>query len=108
MNIKDELFSLRHGEVLQVFSEQPTTGLWIAAMLRSVTMPEGDRQPVRQHDGAPVEQVAVVACHKVDGKWQWLQLSPATKEAIGDYLIDNGFERDQWNYATIAAEPKPA
>lgn len=101
MILENEVFALRPGEVIQGFYERPTSGEWICVMLRSVEMPAGEKHPVRLSDGAPVEACAVLACHLVDGKWQWLQLSAVSKEAIGDHFFDNNAPKDQWLYLVI-------
>jgi hypothetical protein len=37
------------------------------------------------------------------GLWQWMFLSPATKEVIGDYLFDEceNLELDRWYYVVV-------
>lgn len=101
LDLTNEVFALRHGEHLQGFLEEPETGDWIAVMLRSVEMPSGPRQEKRKSDGAPVEMCAILACHKVDGAWQWLQLSAVSKEVIGDHFFDSNAPKDVWLYLQI-------
>lgn len=98
-----DAFALRSGEIIRLYEERPD-GDFICIQARSCEMPPGDRQPVRQLDGAPVEQAAILACHLVEDKWQWLQLGPTTKEIIGDLLFNNSAEFDRWYYIEIEAQ----
>lgn len=100
-NLLNEVFALRPGEVIYGQSERPTEGKWIAVMLRTVDMPEGERHPTRPLDNKPVEQCGVSACAIVDGKWQWLALSPPTKEVVGDYFFDGNWPRNEWLYLVV-------
>jgi hypothetical protein len=98
---RDEVFALRHGETIQSCLEQPKDGKWLAIMLRSVSMPAGPRQ-VERDDGKPVEAAAVLAAGLLDGKWQWVQLSPSTKEVIGDLFYDSSAPLDRWLYLVVS------
>lgn len=51
--------------------------------------------------GEPVEQACIVAAELVNGKWQWMQLAPDTKEFIGGLLLDYSFDRNVWHGAVI-------
>ena len=67
-------------------------------------MPPGGRQLTCDKDGAPVESAAIIAAQKNFSRnnWQWMQLAPETKEAIGDYLFDSvQVERDRWYYLVV-------
>lgn len=99
----NEVFALRPGEQMVGTKERPEgpTHKWLAVMLRTVQMPDGERHPARPLDGAPVEQCAVLACQMVGGKWQWLFLSPPSKEAIGDYFFDGTWPKDEWLYLMV-------
>lgn len=99
--ITNEVFSLRSGERVEVFFEEPADGCSLALMARSLSMPPGPRWGVRQSDGAPVEDAAIVAAQRVDDLWQWVQLSPPTKEYLGDLLFDNDAEKDRWYYLLV-------
>lgn len=103
MRVTNEAFALRSGEVVRVSDTEPEARWrYLAVMLRTVTMPPGERQPERQTDGAKVEQLAILACERVDGKWQWVQLSPPTKEAIGDYMLDScECDQDKWHFLHV-------
>ncbi len=96
-------FSLRAGEATQLWRTEPNEGRYIAVQLFNITMPPGDFQAAREQDGATVEQVGVASCQRNnDGLWIWCHLDPATKEAIGDYLIDTpNVERGRWYYLVI-------
>ena len=98
----NEVFALRDGESVTVVTEQPTSGRWFAVQARTVSMPDGAQSPIREADGKPVEQAAIIACQQnMEGLWQWMQLSPATKENIGDLLFDGNAEKDVWYYCVV-------
>lgn len=101
--LDNEAFAIRDHERVQLVTERPSGGHYIAVMARSVEMPPGDRSPVRPADGARVEQAVIVACEfgRKNQCWHWVKLSPPTKEFIGDLLFDNGAEKDRWYYAEI-------
>jgi hypothetical protein len=102
MNAHNELFAIREGERAELFAEPPLSGFHIAVKAVPVTMPDGRRQPTRQTDGAPVEQACIVACQlNADGLWQWVHLSPATKENVGDLIFDGGLRKDCWYYLKL-------
>lgn len=111
----NELFALRDGEVARLVEHRPTSGRWIAVQLRTVTLPPGPYQRTRTMDGKPTE-AAVVAAAQVNryGLWQWIHLSPATKEQVADLVLDNGGGHNIWYYVTITQEgevidqPQPA
>jgi hypothetical protein len=96
-----EVFALRDSEVVRILDAEPPGGRWICVMARSVDFPAGEVDPNRKSDGAPVERAGILACHKVRGKWQWLQLSPITKEQIGDLMFDSNVDLDKWYYVDI-------
>lgn len=99
--IENEVFALRNGEQYTINDRPPMSGRWFAIMARTCYMPDGPKHLVRQSDNAPVESAAVIACQMVDGKWQWMQLSPNTKESLGDLMFDSNAEKDTWYYITI-------
>jgi hypothetical protein len=102
--IDNEVFALRDSEQVTIVEDRPAKGRFIAVMARSLEMPEGARSVARPSDGAPVEQAAIVACewNNTFQSWQWLAVSPPTKERIGDLLFDSeGVVKDRWYYATI-------
>jgi hypothetical protein len=101
--VENEVFALRDGEVSELWDTPPVhKQRWFAVQLVNVQMPEGDYQKHRQTDGAPVEMTAVVACQiNTEGLWQWMYLSPATKEQIGDLLVNNRVDRDRWYYISV-------
>ena len=103
MNLENEVFSIRDGEKLQLWDGKPEGIRSIAVMARTVEMPEGPRAQVRACDGAPIENAAILACEfQHNGQcWQWLQLSPCTKENIGDLMFNNHCERDKWYYLSV-------
>jgi len=54
--IDNEVFSLRDGESIAAYDQEPQTEeTWLAIMLRGVEMPPGPRAATRGSDGAPVE-----------------------------------------------------
>lgn len=101
LNLTNEVFALRHGEVIQLFIERPESGRFLAVQARTVEFPDGPVQATRPGDGAPVERAAIVCCEWINNQWQWCQLSPQTKEAIGDHMFDNGVKKDTWYYLSI-------
>lgn len=96
----NEIFSLRTYECVTIKEECPTDGHVLAVMARSIEFPDGDIEATAW-DGSPVEQAAILACERFDGKWQWSSLSQPTKQFIGNLLFDGGAERDKWYYAII-------
>lgn len=94
-------FALRHGERVAFGELVEEGGVILMVMLRSVSFPDGEYQRTSGVGGRPVEQSAVLACHRVDGLWQWLQLEPQTKDAIGGLLFDNGADRDVWHRVSV-------
>lgn len=101
--LENEVFALRENESLQLWTERPESGRFVAVMARTVEMPPGARSPVRTSDGAQVEQAAIVAAEwsAKHQHWHWVRLSSPSKELIGDMLFDNGAERDRWYYLSI-------
>jgi hypothetical protein len=99
-----EVFAVRDGETVQFSEERPTHhGRWFAIMARSVEMPPGNRSSVRWIDGEPVEQCAILAAQlgRLETAWQWMQLSPPTKERLGGMMFANNLERDRWYFVSI-------
>ncbi len=98
-----EVFALRDHEQSQLFVEKPDDGRFIAVMARSVEMPPGERSKVRAMDDAPVEQAAILAAEwsHQNQSWHWLQISPPSKEHIGDLLFDSECEKDRWYYLVV-------
>lgn len=101
--MENEVFAIRDNESLQLWTERPEGGRYIAVMARSVEMPPGARSPVRTVDGAPVEQATIVAAEwsAKNQHWHWVRLSPPTKEFIGDMIFDSGAELDRWYYLAV-------
>lgn len=104
VSLDHEVFAIRDGERVELTNVRPNQGRWLAVMARSVEMPDGPKVPVRTCDSAPVEQAAILACEMNRSRhaWQWLQISPASKEIIGDLLFDSGAEKDRWYYAIFS------
>ncbi len=102
MQLTNDLFTLRSREVIELFESPPEgDAKTIAVMARSVEFPAGPSNPL-DHRGLPVERAAILACQKVVGAWQWMTLSPATKEVIGDFMFDVAkVKLDQWYYLKI-------
>lgn len=108
MTLLNEVFALRAGERLCCyFNDQPATGCWIAVMLRSVKMLEGEWAEC-QHLRCPPAPCAIIAAEKNSkGEWLWLQLSPATKEAIVLFLLDKaGVPFNRWVYIEVVPAPR--
>jgi hypothetical protein len=105
-----EVFAIRDNESIRIVQTRPERGRWIAVMARSIEMPDGPRSPVRESDGAPVEQAAILACEfgERQQSWHWQQLSPASKEIIGDVLFDNQCEKDRWYFLVVSDLHSPA
>jgi len=72
-------------------------------MARSIEMPDGPRSKLRVCDGAPVEQAAILAAEfsHENECWHWLQISPPSKERIGDMLFSNAADLDRWYYLSV-------
>lgn len=105
--LENDVLAIRNGERLQLWTEIPDCDRWVAVQVVSVTMPEGQIHSSRPRDGMPVEQAAIIACEMVKGKWQWTQLSPPSKEFIGDMLFDSDAERGRWYYLSIESTRIP-
>ena len=102
MQINNEVFTLRSGEKLELSAQEPEDGCYLAVQLRSIEMPPGERHKGRPTDGVKVEQCAVLACERVQGKWQWQPIGMPSKESIGDYMIDVCHcEKDRWYFLKI-------
>ena len=100
-----EMFALRDNERFQFYDEHPGDGRVLAVMARSVSMPEGAKSKERACDGAPVEAAAILACEigAASGEWHWVQISPTSKEVIGDRMFDNGLEKDRWYFMLVTS-----
>jgi hypothetical protein len=98
---ENEVFAIRNDELVTITDTEPSSGRWFAVMARSVVFPGGPSHPVRVSDGLPVEAAAILACQKRDGLWQWMQLSPVTKENIGDLVFDSNAEKDRWYFVIV-------
>lgn len=101
-----EAFSMRDGEIATILEHQPDNGRWFAVMMSPVPPMPGPMQAHREIDGLtvePVELAAVIACQKRrdTGEFVWMQLSPLTKEVIGDVLFNSRAEKGRWYYALI-------
>lgn len=99
----NEMFSFRDGEALTPYEEPPEEGLYFAAMLRSVEMPEGPREEVDTpgYKGPPAQFVAVT-CEKRAGGWAWLPLTLPSKQSLGGLMHDSWkCEPDRWYYITL-------
>lgn len=101
---ENEVFAIRNGEIMTTADKEPTSGRWLAVMLRSVEFPDGPVSKVRPSDGAPVERCAILACQKVKGEWQWCALSAPSKELIGDLFFNANVDRDKWYYLEITQQ----
>lgn len=101
--LDNEVFAIRDHESVQLFTEPPEFGRYIAVMARSVEFPPGPRSEVRTADGLPVESATIVAAEfgARHQSWHWVRLSAPTKEFVGDQLFDNGCEKDRWYYLLI-------
>lgn len=94
----NDQFSFRSGE--SFVTSEALDGCTMAVMLAPVQpLPEPARKVTDAGD--PVEPIAVIAAELREGLWQWLLLSPHSKEAIGDHLMANGAELGRWYGCTI-------
>lgn len=102
-----DTWTLRDGECLQLCDEMPACiGEVLAVMARSVSMPPGPHRPSRDLDGEPVEMAAILCARFTRrGEWVWQQLSPPTKEYIGDFMFNHGAEKDRWHYLLVSSVP---
>ena len=101
--LDNEVYAIRDHEAVQVLTERPAGGRFIAVMARTVELPPGEHSKERSADGAPVEQATIVAAEfgAKHHNWHWIRLSAPTKEFVGDLLFDNECERDRWYYLQI-------
>lgn len=103
----NEMWALREGETLGVAEEEPVGGEWFAVRIVPVPMPGTPIAPYRNLPNTASEQCAIIGAVKNSlGEWQWLHLSPQTKERIGDWLLDEcrGIKRDQWYWITMGMD----
>lgn len=99
--LANAVFEFRSAECHTVTSERPTEGLWFAIQARTVKFPEGPRR-MQVQDGGSVEEFAVVTCIlNENGEWEWLALSPPTKQALEHSLHHNQAPRDVWLYCIV-------
>jgi hypothetical protein len=104
--MSDMLWSLRDGETLELFNDEPADGLWFAARIVPVPLPGTPVAPYRGEPNQSVEQCAVVAAHRNSlGEWQWLHLSPGTKGHVVNFMVDVGeVARDRWYYVVVGRD----
>lgn len=102
MDIRHETFALRDNEKVTLSEARPKSGRILAVQLRSCEFPKGPVNEISA-EGHRVERAAVLCAEWMQGRneWQWTQLSPITKERIGDMLFDAGASRDVWYYLQI-------
>lgn len=101
-----DAFAIRGGEQVQLRLDG-IQGERIAFMCAPVPpLPSPSKE--QSFLGQPVEQFCVVGAELHNGKWQWMQLAPDTKELIGELLFDSGLERGKWYGAIITSTPPPA
>lgn len=102
-----ELFSLRDGEAFAIYEQEekvPSTGVSIAVQLVPIREFPTEDYDDKAYNGEPVCFRAVIAARRqaITGLWQWVQLSPITKERIGD-LLHNEMEAksNTWYFCHI-------
>lgn len=100
-----DTFALRGGEIVQLRYEG-VDGCVYAFMVAPVP-PLPEPRHTTSSSG-PVESACVVGAEIVNGRWQWMQLAPDTKEVIGNLLFDHGLERGVWHGAMIVSTAVPA
>ena len=103
VSLEFDTFSIRDNERVQMLTDKPDSGRFIAIMARSCELPPGPHQSVRTSDNEPVESAAIVAAiwSHVRQNWQWQQLSSVSKEYLGDVMFANECEKDRWYYMTF-------
>lgn len=103
MTLVNEVFALRTGERLVChFDKPPETGCWIAVMLRSVAMLEGEWAECQHPQGPPAACGVIAAEKNSKGEWLWVHLSSATKDDIARFLLGKVKMRfDKWVYVEI-------
>ena len=78
MHLPVELFSLRTGERFSVcIPFDPAVHRYGVCLTPVEPLPS----PVR--NASDVVDIVVIGCERTPDGWQWMQLSPGTKEAIG-------------------------
>lgn len=90
-------FSIRSYEILTYYDDH--TDEEYAVKLVPVTLPKPSHNTT--YYGAPVENCAVIAATFVNGAWQWMQLSPYTKEHIGRDMFKGEFEINKWYFLEV-------
>lgn len=105
----NELWSVREGEVLHFHEEEPSPPYcsYFAVQIRPIAMPPGPVEPLK--NGKPneyPEQCAIIAARRNSiGEWQWLYLSPGTKEEVGNFLLDKcNVDRDRWYFLSVSID----
>lgn len=98
-----DTFAIRNGERVRLRlrgTEPEDTMAFMCASVPALPTPSCERSA----SGKTVESYCVVGAELVNGKWQWMQLAPDTKEHIGNLLFDFGLERNVWHGALIEAK----
>lgn len=102
IDLLNELWALRDNEGVEIVPGQPIKGRWIAVQLVPCELPPGPQKGYRDTDKPPAPLLVIAADCDNEGLWKWLHLSSATKEAIGDLLLDETLAKPgQWYYAII-------
>ena len=102
----NEWFSLREGETMTLVDMKYSRDRWFAVRVVPVPLPGTPVAPYRNLPNTASEQCAIISAHKnALGEWQWLHLSPNTKERVGDWLIDVcKVDRDRWYFVQIGLD----
>lgn len=100
-----DAFALRGGEKVMLRTDGigPERIAFMCAPVPALPSPSCEKT----HRGPPVEQFCIVGAELHNGRWQWMQLAPDTKEYIGDLLFDHGLERGKWHGAVIVSPDGP-
>lgn len=98
-NVIGDAFSLRNRErvYLRHGIADGDTLAFMCAAVPALPTPSCEKSA----SGDPVTEFCIVGSELVNGKWQWMQLAPDTKEFIGSLLFDYDLARNVWHGAVI-------
>lgn len=89
LDINYEVFSLRDYEKVVIYKYDTGEDDLIAVMLRAVEFPTGKKDHL------------LAACKKDTTGWYWLNLSPPTKDAIGNLMSTVSAQPERWYYVKV-------
>jgi len=93
MKINNEVFALRHGEIVTI--EELTEKHEYMIMKKPATLPSYPATSLVSGGRAQVDFVIICATRYSDG-FGWMRLSLPSHEAVTDLIVDGDFKADRW------------